>query len=187
MTTVFQLDHVYEQYNGDDETKSLGLYSSREKAEQAIERYKSLPGFRQYPDAFVIYECTLDWDAAWTEGFSTMNPHCAIIYKIVPRAEWMASTGDYDGSAHDKADGFLHFSIEKQLAKTLELYYADQTDLMLVAVDAQACGDALKWEYSETRDEDFPHLYGALSCDAMKWARPIAKDASGNFVLPPLA
>ncbi len=109
-----------------------------------------------------------------------------LIFKIVPRAEWMASSGDYDGSAHDRADGFLHFSTASQLPETLRLYYAGQSDLMLVAVDAAACGAALKWEHSASRGEDFPHLYAPLSCDAMKWARPLAQDADGNFVLPGL-
>ena len=107
-----------------------------------------------------------------------------LIFKIVPRAEWEASSGDYHGSAHDKADGFLHFSTAAQLPETLRRYYAGQDDLVLVAVDAGALGEKLKWEFSQSRKEDFPHLYGALSCDAMKWARPVAKDADGNFVLP---
>lgn len=110
-----------------------------------------------------------------------------LIYKIVPRADWESSGGDYHGSAHDKADGFLHFSTATQLPDTLRLYYADADGLVLVAVDPAACGDALKWEHSPSRGEDFPHLYAALACDAMKWARPIAKDATGRFVLPELA
>jgi uncharacterized protein (DUF952 family) len=110
-----------------------------------------------------------------------------LIFKIVPRTEWEAQSGDYHGSAHDKADGFLHFSTAAQLPDTLRLYYADADDLVLVAVDPAACGDALKWEHSPSRGEDFPHLYAALACDAMKWARPIAKDATGRFVLPELA
>ena len=63
-----------------------------------------------------------------------------LIFKIVPRAEWEAESGDYLGSAHDRADGFLHFSIASQLPETLRLYYADQNDLMLVAVDPAALG-----------------------------------------------
>jgi uncharacterized protein (DUF952 family) len=104
----------------------------------------------------------------------------------VPRAEWEAESGDYHGSAHDKADGFLHFSTAAQLPETLRLYYAGQDDLMLVAVAAEALGDELRWEFSQSRNQDFPHLYGALPCDAIKWARPIAKDAAGNFALPDL-
>ena len=108
-----------------------------------------------------------------------------LIFKIVPRAEWESESGDYHGSAHDKADGFLHFSTAAQLSETLRLYYAGQDNLMLVAVAAAALGDKLKWEHAPSRDEDFPHLYGALPCDAIKWARPIPKDAAGNFI-PPL-
>jgi len=107
-----------------------------------------------------------------------------LIFKIVPRAEWQSSSGDYEGSTHDRADGFLHFSTLSQLPETLRLYYAGQDELMLVAVGAAALGAALKWEHSNARDEDFPHLYAALSCDAIKWARPIPKDSDGTFVLP---
>ena len=107
-----------------------------------------------------------------------------LIFKIVPRVEWEAESGDYRGSAYDKTDGFLHFSTAAQLPETLRRYYAGQNDLMLVAVDAKALGTALKWEYSQSRGEDFPHLYAPLSCDAMKWARPIARGADGEFLLP---
>ena len=107
------------------------------------------------------------------------------IFKIVPRTEWDAAGDAYHGSAHDRADGFLHFSTAAQLPETLRLYYAGAGDLVLVAADADALGPALKWEHSGSRGEDFPHLYGVLSCDAMKWARPIARDADGTFVLPP--
>jgi len=109
-----------------------------------------------------------------------------LIFKIVPRGEWMAHSGDYHGSAHDRADGFLHFSTFAQLPETLRRYYAGQDDLMLVAVEAEALGAALKWEHSPSRGEDFPHLYAPLSCDAMKWARPITKNEAGDFVLPAL-
>ena len=107
-----------------------------------------------------------------------------LIFKIVPRPEWEAGSGDYHGSAHDRADGFLHFSTAAQLPETLQRYYAGQDDLMLVAVDAAALGAALKWEFSGSRGEDFPHLYAPLSCDAIKWARPLNRNADGIFDLP---
>jgi uncharacterized protein (DUF952 family) len=109
-----------------------------------------------------------------------------LIFKIIPRREWESQSGYYRGSVHDRADGFLHFSTAAQLPETLRLYYAGQDDLMLVAVETRALGPTLRWEYSKSRGEDFPHLYAALSCAAMKWARPIAKDANRNFVLPHL-
>jgi uncharacterized protein (DUF952 family) len=98
-----------------------------------------------------------------------------LIFKIVPRAEWEKVGEQYHGSAHDQADGFLHFSTEPQLAETLKRYYAGQTDLILVAVEASTLGAALKWEFSASRGEDFPHLYGALTRNLVCWAKPVAE------------
>ena len=106
------------------------------------------------------------------------------VFKIVPRAEWECVTTTYQGSAHDRADGFLHFSTWEQLPETLRLYYAGQDDLMLVATDAAALGAALRYEHAPSRNQDFPHLFGALPLPAVRWVQPIAKDASGGFVLP---
>ncbi len=70
-----------------------------------------------------------------------------MIFKIVHAKEWPAE-GDYGGSAKDRADCFLHFSTAEQLIGTLTRYYAGADDLLLVAVDAEALGDALKYEKS---------------------------------------
>ncbi len=108
----------------------------------------------------------------------------SLIFKIVPRAEWDAVGEAYHGSAHDRADGFLHFSTGSQLAETLRLYYAGQDNLVLVAVDETALGAALKYEHAPSRNEDFPHLFGPLPRAAVRWVKPIARDANGNFLIP---
>ncbi len=85
------------------------------------------------------------------------------ICKILPRADWEAAqaAGVYRGSALDLKDGFIHFSAEDQVAETLQLHFAGQVDLLVVAVEAEALGDGLKWEPSRG-GALFPHLYGAL-------------------------
>ncbi len=108
-----------------------------------------------------------------------------LIYKVVPRAEWDAVTDTYHGSAHDKRDGFLHFSTRAQLPETLRRHYADQNDLVLVAVEAEALGDALKWEYAPKRGEDFPHLYASLPKQSVKWTAPLICKLGGEYLLPP--
>jgi len=108
-----------------------------------------------------------------------------LIFKIVPRALWAAADDPFEGSAHDKADGFLHLSTAPQLPETLRLYYAGQTDLLLIAVDSNAVAADLKFEHAPSRGEDFPHLFAPLPHAAVRWIRPIGIDADG-FVLPPL-
>lgn len=71
--TVYLLCHEYVMESGEEESKDLGTYSMRQKAEEAIERYRGLPGFRDHPDGFAIYISILDRDEAWTDGFVTMK------------------------------------------------------------------------------------------------------------------
>jgi uncharacterized protein (DUF952 family) len=110
------------------------------------------------------------------------------IYKICSRSEWRTAEaqGAFLGSAVDRRDGFIHFSSATQLAETAAKHFADQTDLMLIAVDAQALGTALKWERSRN-DELFPHLYGALALATVHWARPLPDAIEGKRQIPELA
>jgi hypothetical protein len=76
MKTVFILEHSYE-LNGHDETKFIGVYSTNEMAESAINRLKYKNGFKYHPDAFVITECELNKDS-WTEGFAVTSKFGAL-------------------------------------------------------------------------------------------------------------
>lgn len=85
------------------------------------------------------------------------------IYKILARPEWDAAlaAGRYDGSAVDRADGFIHFSTAAQAQETARRHFAGQTDLIVLELEADEFGDSLKWEPSRGGDL-FPHLYGPL-------------------------
>ncbi|WP_310486487.1 hypothetical protein [Chamaesiphon sp. VAR_69_metabat_338] len=69
--TVFLLQHSYER-DDCDETKTIGIYSSRSQAEAAIVRLSQQPGFCERPDDFWIDEYELDRDN-WCEGFATIG------------------------------------------------------------------------------------------------------------------
>jgi hypothetical protein len=66
MTTVFLLWH---QRTEDDEGMLLGVYSTSERAEKRQSEAVRLPGFRLFPDKFVIDPYEIDKDM-WTEGFA---------------------------------------------------------------------------------------------------------------------
>jgi uncharacterized protein (DUF952 family) len=102
------------------------------------------------------------------------------IYKILPRAEWEAAraTGTFAGSAIDLADGFIHFSGHDTAQRTAELYFKDQPDLMLLTLEADALGEALKWEASRG-GALFPHLFRPLRRDEVVAERALALDADG--------
>ena len=110
------------------------------------------------------------------------------IYKICERTAWRLAEqiGTYRGSAADARDGFIHFSTAAQLAGTLAKHFAGRRELLLVAVDAGALGEALKWEPSRG-GELFPHLYAALPLTAVRWTKAVPDEVSGQRVLPELA
>jgi uncharacterized protein (DUF952 family) len=110
------------------------------------------------------------------------------IYKICEQTSWRLAeqAGTYRGSAADARDGFIHFSTAAQLAGTLAKHFSGQRELLLVAVDVEALGAALKWEPSRGGDL-FPHLYAALPLSAVCWTKPVPEEISGQRVLPELA
>src|SRR3984957_1101555 len=89
------------------------------------------------------------------------------IYKICPASAWREAErqGVYRGSADDTRDGFVHFSTAAQVRETVRKHFGGQKGLFLVAVDAYALGETLRWEPSRGGDL-FPHLYGVLDLAA---------------------
>ncbi len=85
------------------------------------------------------------------------------IFRLCSADDWTAfqSAGSFAGSDADRRDGFIHFSAAAQVAETAAKHYAEAGPLVLLAADADALGDALKWEPSRG-GALFPHLYAVL-------------------------
>jgi uncharacterized protein (DUF952 family) len=103
------------------------------------------------------------------------------------RAEWQAAerAGLYRGSSQDAADGFIHFSTAAQIEASAAKHRAGQDDLVLIAVDPAALGEALRWEKARG-DALFPHLYGALPLASVRWTRALPLGEAGRHAFPAL-
>lgn len=110
------------------------------------------------------------------------------IYKILPRAEWAQAeaAGRFEGSAVDHADGYIHFSTARQAGETARRYFAGIADLVVLEVEGEDLGDALRWEPSRGGDL-FPHLYGALPASLVRGVHEAPLGADGAPQLPSLA
>ena len=100
-------------------------------------------------------------------------------FKLADWAEWETAraAGVYDGSALDRADGFIHLSTGAQLAETVRRHYPGRSDLVLAEVDLSRT-EALKWEPSRGGDL-FPHLYAPLPLSAVTRERRLSVDPDG--------
>src|SRR5262249_18449111 len=85
------------------------------------------------------------------------------IYKILPRSEWetASAAGRFQGSAVDRRDGYIHFSTAAQAQETARRHFHGQAGLVVLELEADDLGQALRWEPSRGGDL-FPHLYGVL-------------------------
>jgi uncharacterized protein (DUF952 family) len=110
-----------------------------------------------------------------------------IIYKICPDALWRAAVRDgvFLGSEADLRDGFIHVSSAAQVEETAAKHFAGQSGLVLLRLDSEKLGNALKWEASRG-GALFPHLYGSLDVGAVTRSDPLSLKADGRHGFPPL-
>jgi hypothetical protein len=73
MTSVWILQHVHAFDDGHQDVKMIGVFTTEELAQKAIERVKRQPGFRDLPQGFDISELELD-RIGWQEGYITIHP-----------------------------------------------------------------------------------------------------------------
>jgi uncharacterized protein (DUF952 family) len=111
-----------------------------------------------------------------------------LIYKICPEELWREAerAGVFAGSPVDLKDGFIHFSTKDQAAETAARHFAGEADLLLIAVDPEALGRALRHEVSRG-GALFPHLYGPLPLSAVRWVRRLPLGPDGRHLFPELA
>ncbi len=102
------------------------------------------------------------------------------VYKILPRREWTAAlaAGRFEGSAVDLQDGYIHLSTSAQAGETARRYFHGLTDLVVLEIEGDDLGGALRWEPSRGGDL-FPHLYGPLLASAVQAIHEAPLDAGG--------
>jgi hypothetical protein len=68
MTKVWQLHHVRDTAGGCEDIKQIGLFATEAEAHSIMQEIRVEPGFREFPDGFVISEVLLG-HVAFDQGF----------------------------------------------------------------------------------------------------------------------
>ena len=96
------------------------------------------------------------------------------VYKIFTESEWMLfqETGQFQGSADDLRDGFIHLSTKQQLAGVIDRFFSDIHPLFVAEFSGPGFIGRLKWEASLS-NELYPHLYNStlLASEVSKLVR----------------
>ena len=72
MKYIYELTHFYEDEDGYDIVTNIAIYSSRRKANKALERLKFHPKFVSHPNGFYIAKCRIN-QCGWSEGFVSFD------------------------------------------------------------------------------------------------------------------
>ena len=103
------------------------------------------------------------------------------VYKILSIREWReAQQLGYINTDLDKKDGFIHLSNANQLAASLELYFSDHEEVILLLPKMKKIESYLKYEPTDAgskRKGFFAHLYGNLMIADVEKSWPIKRGA----------
>jgi uncharacterized protein (DUF952 family) len=103
------------------------------------------------------------------------------IYHIADRAEWERAQrhGDYSHPSL-KHEGFIHCSTASQVEATANLYFSNETQIIVLVIDVSKLKSPLKYELA-TRGEEFPHVSGAINTDSVVTTKVFNREADGQF------
>jgi len=106
------------------------------------------------------------------------------IYKVLTHDQWAGfqQNSMFSGSPVDLKDGFIHLSCASQLKETMDKWYADHTEVVVLQVVASKISATLKYEISRGGAE-FPHLFSDLPIAAISKVWLVVPD-KGVYRLP---
>ena len=64
-------------------------------------------------------------------------------------------------------DGFIHCSIERQVAGVLDRFYKGQSGLVKLKIEKAKVQRPVLFELAHDMNELFPHIYGSLNIDSV--------------------
>jgi len=95
-----------------------------------------------------------------------------VIYHFTTRNEWEFSQGRGQVVAPSLYDeGFIHCCTSEQVPEIRQRYFLGQEDAILLEINPQALCSQLVYEWSDSLEQTFPHIYGPINTDAVTEAR----------------
>jgi uncharacterized protein (DUF952 family) len=136
-------------------------------------------------------------DATDEEGFETLhlvkktrNYEITIsmdsIFHILKSDLWndAKTRGEYAPTSL-REEGFIHCSMETQVAGVADRFFKGEENLVLLRIDPRKVKNEIRYEKaSDGADGLFPHIYGVLNIDAVTEVVNFHRGGDGTFSLP---
>ncbi len=91
-----------------------------------------------------------------------------MIYHLTQKKNWDEALihGFYDAPSLYN-EGFIHCSEKEQVAASLNRYFKDQSEIVVLTIDKAKLHAKLQYDFSTSLNQNFPHIYGPLNIDAV--------------------
>ena len=90
------------------------------------------------------------------------------IYHVTTQKEWEQALLNNEYLPLNYAqDGFIHCSIERQIAGVLDRFYKGQSGLVKLKIEKAKVQRPVLFELAHDMNELFPHIYGSLNIDSV--------------------
>ncbi len=98
----------------------------------------------------------------------------SVIYHITAVSEWREAQqkGYYESEAL-KSQGFIPCCEEHQIPDILKRYFSHKTALIKLCIETAKLSSRLIYNWSNTIEDTFPHIYGPVNLDAIIDATPL--------------
>jgi uncharacterized protein (DUF952 family) len=80
-----------------------------------------------------------------------------------------------------ESEGFIHCSGGDQINQTANRFFADQSQILLLVIDATTLRPEVKYELDEETGQKFPHIYGPLNKDSIIDKIDVWAEEDGRF------
>ncbi len=117
------------------------------------------------------------------------------IFHLALPDDWERATtkGEYRTSTRGRTledEGFIHCSFQHQLVDTANRYYGDVPEVVLLRIDARRLQSPVVAEAPAGAGDDgggdseeYPHVYGPITIDAVVSHRPWRREGDGRYTL----
>jgi len=103
-----------------------------------------------------------------------------MLFHIASAADWAAREETY-APASFASDGFIHCSTAAQIEAVAKRLFRGQANLLLLTIDPSRVQADIRYENLEGGEEQFPHIYGRLSRNAVVTVQALHVGHAGDL------
>lgn len=97
-----------------------------------------------------------------------MNERPSILFHFAARRDFELATwrDSYRAPSLD-SEGFIHCATRAQIPGVIERHLQGRIDLVRLTLDASRLETILRYEWSESSQDEYPHVYGPIPMNAV--------------------